>query len=163
MKQITKTQGGFTLIELLIVVAIIAVLSSLLMTNFVAIRQRSRDSQRKSELRQIQSALELYRSDIGSYPSAPLYTGNNCNASLASGGTTYMQNVPCDPLDSKNTKYQYTPYGSPSITGYCLRACLENSSDSQSDTNSGVNINSGCSALTNCTSGSAYNYTLQSP
>ncbi|MBI2195693.1 MAG: type II secretion system protein [Candidatus Levybacteria bacterium] len=63
-----KREKGFTLVELLIVIAIIGVLTTLLMANFIGVRQRARDAQRKSDLRQIQSALELYRSDQGSYP-----------------------------------------------------------------------------------------------
>ncbi len=63
-----QIKNGFTLIELLIVLAIIGVLSTLLMTNFIGVRQRSRDVQRKSDLRQIQSALETYRTDNTFYP-----------------------------------------------------------------------------------------------
>ena len=63
---------GFTLIELLVAISIIGVLSSFLLANFVGIRQRARDGVRKSDLRQIQSALELYRSDQSKYPDSPL-------------------------------------------------------------------------------------------
>lgn len=121
---------GFTLIELLVVVAIIGVLATLLMTNFVGVRQRARDQQRKSDLRQIQTALELYRSDQGAYPSAPLPA---CNASLTNtGGTaTYMQKTPCDPMGSSinynGGQYFYTSTG----TVYTLAACLENANDPQ--------------------------------
>ena len=37
--------------------------SALFLPNFMAARERARDSQRKSDLRQIQKALELYRQD----------------------------------------------------------------------------------------------------
>ena len=63
MMKILGLKKGFTLVELLIVVAIIGILSTLLMANFIGVRQRARDAQRKADLRQIQSALELYRSD----------------------------------------------------------------------------------------------------
>ena len=66
--KVIKNIKGFTLVELLIVIAIIGVLSALLMANFIGVRQRARDAQRKSDLRQMQSALELYRSDLGLYP-----------------------------------------------------------------------------------------------
>lgn len=117
-----KNGAGFTLIELLVVIAIISILAALLMANFVGVRQRGRDAQRKSELRQIQAALELYRADQGLY----LTTGNlpACGNVFSSGGATYMQKIPCDPL--YKTSYSYT---SDDGTTYILIACIENSND----------------------------------
>lgn len=115
---------GFTLIELLIVVTIIGVLASLFMANFIGVRQRARDAQRKSDLRQIQSALELYRADQGIYPTAlPA-----CNQQLAVGATVYMQKIPCDPggVAYNGGNYLYESGG----TTYTVTACLENAADS---------------------------------
>lgn len=138
-----STLRGFTLIELLIVLAIIGILTSFLMVNFIGAKARARDAQRKSDLRQIQSALELYRADQGQYPAAPLPA---CGTSLTANGTTYMQKIPCDPLTS--AAYSYTTTG----TTYTLVACLENSNDSQKDaTNNPV-----------CTGGTA-SYTVTNP
>src|SRR3989344_3453061 len=90
-----KSRRGFTLIELLVVISIISVLSALLMTNFVGVRQRGRDAQRKSDTRQIQTALELYRSDNGSYPTVfPV-----CGGPFIYNSATYMQKIPCDPTE----------------------------------------------------------------
>lgn len=139
-----KLHNGFTLIELLIVVAIIGILAALLTSNFVALRERARDAQRKSDLRQLQSALELYRSDKGSYPqtsannyqlpSSVISGDGNCPdaGSFTSGGTTYMQKIPCDPLGTSyfdTGDYYYTSDG----TTYTLAACIENVNDN--DTN----------------------------
>lgn len=134
-----KTSIGFTLIELLIVIAIIGILSAILMANFVGVRQRARDAQRKSDLRQIQSALELYRSDVGSYPSpnGSMLSTAGCptSSSLSYGGTVYMNKIPCDPVTnpydnpSYAGEYQYSVTGSPP-TAYKLYACLENQNDS---------------------------------
>lgn len=136
---------GFTLIELLIVVAIIGVLSALLMTNFVGIRQRARDGQRKSDARQIQSALELYRADIGSYPDTNTFPA--CGSAFSSGSTVYMKSVPCDPLTGTSYKYGGTS------ANYCVRVCLENSNDAQVSDGSGscVSLVSSCSPETNFT------------
>lgn len=81
--RIQNFKKGFTLIELLIVIAIIGVLATLLMVNFIGVRQRARDAQRKSDLRQIQSALEIYRSDQGSYPASIINC--TCNGSVCFG------------------------------------------------------------------------------
>ena len=65
-------QRGFTLIELLVVVAIIGALSSIMLPNFMAARERARDSQRKSDLKQLQKSLELYKLDqaLPAYPAS---------------------------------------------------------------------------------------------
>lgn len=125
---------GFTLIELLIVISIIGVLATLLLVNFVGVRQRARDGQRKSNLSQIQSALELYRADVGSYPSAGASNRLNATAcssgssGLSSGGTVYIAKIPCDPLSGlsyNSGDYYYSSGGST----YTLGACIENGSD----------------------------------
>lgn len=133
MKNIFK-QKGFTLVELLIVISIIGVLATLLMSNFIGVRQRARDAQRKSDLRQIQSALEIYRSDNGSYPT----TVPNCSSSIKSSDcstSTYMQNVPHDPNGAgsyNGGNYYYQSNG----TTYTLGSCLENTADLQGTSSS---------------------------
>src|SRR5690348_7093470 len=91
---ISTFQKGFTLVELLIVIAIIGILSTLLMTNFIGVRQRARDAQRKADVRQIQSALELYRADNGSYPAAAGSNGLSTTCPtpqpFTNNNTTYM-------------------------------------------------------------------------
>ena len=144
-----KPSRGFTLIELLIVIAIIGVLAALLMVNFVGVRQRARDAQRKSDLRQIQSSLEIYRADNSSYPaSLPA-----CGSVFLLNGTTYMQKIPCDPLNTGN--YIYTYLAGSGNTTYTLYACLENVNDSQKDT---------ANNSAYCTGGSTnWSYTVNSP
>jgi type II secretion system protein G len=152
-----KSEKGFTLIELLIVIGIIGILSTLLMANFVGVRQRARDSQRKADLRQMQAALELYRADIGSYPLPGGSTRINSVAcpsssslSNASATVTYMQEIPCDPNGAtayNSGNYYYNSNG----TTYTLAACLENTSDSQSKTST-----PSPAATSACTSGSYY-------
>lgn len=153
-----KSDKGFTLIELLVVIAIIGVLSTFLMTNYVGVRERGRDTQRKADLRQIQSALELYRSDQGTYPaSLPA-----CNQPLATGGVTYMQKRPCDPTNASPFIYRYqAAFGN---AAYTLAACLENINDQQKDSANNPNTVSGGASISNCTGGTEnWSYTLFSP
>lgn len=63
-----NTKKGFTLIELITVVAIIALLSTFVVASLSSSRQKSRDAQRIQAMKQVQNALELYRSDNNSYP-----------------------------------------------------------------------------------------------
>jgi type II secretion system protein G len=137
---------GFTLIELLIVLAIIGVLSSILLANLISAKARARDAERKSDLRQLQAAFEMYRADQGTYPAAPL---PNCGSALVVGGTTYIQKIPCDPTNSGQNVYTYTTTGAT----YTLTACLENVNDTQKD-----KINTSyCSGTSN------WSYTLTNP
>ncbi len=109
-----QTKGGFTLIELLIVIAIIAILLAVGTTSYLTASKQSRDSRRKTDLEQIRQALEMYRSENGTYPAQG--AGNT-----PSGLTpTYITTLPADP---KEGTYYYA-VGSPATT-YSLCATLE--------------------------------------
>jgi prepilin-type N-terminal cleavage/methylation domain-containing protein len=82
---------GFTLMELLIVIAIIGLLSSVLMSNLTVARERAMDGRRLEDLRSIQTALQLYYSDHGQYPSMPgMIDGGTNPFSWASFGPCYF-------------------------------------------------------------------------
>ncbi len=66
-----NTKKGFTLIELLVVISIIGLLSSVVLASLNSAREKARDAQRITDLKQIQLALELYRDANGAYPIAP--------------------------------------------------------------------------------------------
>lgn len=102
----TKNKG-FTLIELLIVVLIISILAGLLVAviNPAGIRAKARDSQRKADLRKIQSALELYFAESRSYPTS---TGTGINAGSLPLTPGYMNNIPSSP---NGPSYRYRAGG----------------------------------------------------
>ena len=52
-----KTQKAFTLVELLVVISLIGILATLVLANLNSARERARDAERKSDLRNIQTAL----------------------------------------------------------------------------------------------------------
>ncbi len=146
--KLSNTLKGFTLIELLVVVSIIGILATLVAANLNSARSRARDAQRKSDLKNIQTALRLYYNDYGVYPrstSGDNYIagcGNITSPSLCSWGSawvmqskTYMNTLPEDPLDSQS--YQYINNDTDNDT-YTLDACLENGSDPQGIPVSGI-------------------------
>lgn len=120
---------GFTLIELLIVVAIIGLLSTLAVVALGSARVKARDSKRLADLKQLQTALELYYTDQNAYPSgAAIALGSTNYACLngAAGFTTtncanaYMGQVPTDP---QSGNYTYTVASS--SDSYTVTATLE--------------------------------------
>ncbi|MBU1146489.1 type II secretion system GspH family protein [Patescibacteria group bacterium] len=63
-----KNKKGFTLIELLVVIAIIGLLSTLAVVALTSARTKARDSKRVADMKQVQTAMELYYSATNGYP-----------------------------------------------------------------------------------------------
>ena len=106
-----KNKQGFTLIELLVVIAIIGLLSTLAVVALNNAREKSRDARRVADIKQIQTALELYYNDCALYPPpAEVVPGGNINADdgtcPGAETTEYMAVVPDDPLSTQD--YDYT-------------------------------------------------------
>ncbi|MDP3836745.1 MAG: prepilin-type N-terminal cleavage/methylation domain-containing protein [bacterium] len=124
-----KNKKGFTLIELLVVIAIIGLLSTLSVLALNSARARARDAKRISDVKQIQTALEMYYNEAGQYP-----------ASVASGGqiatgsplNIYMKVVPTAPIpvdgncDGTMNTYTYAYVGTSGAASgsYTLTYCL---------------------------------------
>ncbi len=127
-------KNAFTLIELLVVIAIISTLTAVLLPNFMESRQRARDIQRKADLKQLQTALELYKQNQTPqvYPSPPVGAntlGVACSAWTVSG-ITYMNKIPKDPATTcSSPKTYFYSYSSSDPTTFTLSACLENTAD----------------------------------
>ena len=136
----SKTQNpklksqGFTLIELLVVISLIGVLTTLVLANLNAARERGRDAQRKADLRNIQTALRLYYNDQGGYPTSNTGQILGCGSGGTSactwgsewsvGTMVYMSTLPGDSLPGVDYNYVQTD-----PDNYTLTACLENTSD----------------------------------
>ena len=129
---------GFTLIELLVVIAIIGLLSTLAVTALGGARKKARDARRLSDVKQIQTSLELYYSDNSSYPddsgltSNRLGTGNgaclNSSGFSAAGcSDPYMNKIPVDPVNTTDTWYLYTE--ATNLTSYHISYTTEATSE----------------------------------
>ena len=64
----TGAARSFTLIELLIVVAIISILSSIAVPNFLEAQTRAKVSRVKADMASMATALEIYATDHNNYP-----------------------------------------------------------------------------------------------
>lgn len=131
-----KKSGGFTLIELLVVISIISGLAALIMPNFMAVREKGKDTTRRADLRSLQQGLELYRQnqDPPLYP-ATLPTPGQCwssngGESSCTGDIVYIKKVPGDPVTKVSglpLGYLYTP--SADRTTYEICSCMDNTAD----------------------------------
>lgn len=63
-------KNAFTLIELLIAIVIIGILATALIPRFIWLQARARDTARTSDLRNISIAIQNYKIDNGTYPTA---------------------------------------------------------------------------------------------
>lgn len=117
----TTRQYGFTLIELLVAMGIMAVLTGMALFNFNQSRVRARDVQRKSDLGQLQKALELYRNDNNQYP--PDDFQNRLKSP-----TKYINQTFSDPRASEWLDYAYI--AGTNNKSYNIMTCLENTADS---------------------------------
>ncbi|MCX7015086.1 MAG: prepilin-type N-terminal cleavage/methylation domain-containing protein [Candidatus Sumerlaeota bacterium] len=98
--------AAFTLIELLVVVAIISILASIALPNFMEAVTRAKVSRVKSDLRTIATALETYAVDNNCYPPVPAVIGPRYrNLCPLTTPIAYISSVPRDPFNSVD------PYG----------------------------------------------------
>jgi prepilin-type N-terminal cleavage/methylation domain-containing protein len=136
MKSPIANSKGFTLIELLVVIGIIGTLSTLAVFGLNSARSKSRDSRRVTDVKQIQTALELYYADRNGYPttSGPIILGASGLTALCDtgfdascAGATYMARVPLAqvPLDGSCTADENNfTYESSVEAEYTLSFCL---------------------------------------
>ncbi len=128
-----KYTKGFTLIELLIVISIVGILVALAIFGFGDTFSTARDTQRKSDLKFYQNAIEVYaNNNNGYYPRSNASSGQ-VNASIVLCNYLSLSGCPTDPLKT-NIYYYRTVGGSgsggnPSALEYFLWANLEDTSD----------------------------------
>lgn len=126
---------GFTLIELLVVIAIIGLLSTFAVIALNGARSKSRDARRISDIKQLQSALEIYYNDKYSYPPGEnVDIGNKCldsknsgfNSTCSDASLIYMTRVPKTPQPNGDVEYTYTNVDPVNKRAYKLQYSLEN-------------------------------------
>ncbi len=106
------TQRGFTLLEIMVVVAIIAILSTVVVVNLVGKVDDAKLARAQSDIQSLTSALQLYKLDNGQYPSTQ--QGLEALMQRPSGNPPapnwkpYVSKLPSDPWSQP---YQYLSPG----------------------------------------------------
>lgn len=157
--------NGFTLIELVLVVAIMGVLSAFSLTVLNPFEQfkKAADSQRKSDLAQVQRALEVYYEDYSRYPDA---SSNKIapQGSVKNWGSSWAPYINLLPKDS-STQKTYIYIVSSDGQSYWLYASLDRQGKDPQACNPDGSACSGLDALgispTAC--GGTCNYGVSSP
>ncbi len=94
-----RNRAGFTLIELMIVVVILGLLATMVMPKVLSKPEQARRTKAKVDIRSIQSALGLFKTDTGRFPS----TSEGLQALVTNPGIDgydrdgYLERVPTDP------------------------------------------------------------------
>jgi len=173
--------NGFTLIELLVVIGILAVISAGVMAALNPIEQiqKTNDAKRKSDLAQVQRALEAFYQDNGRYPfstdpSEPSLCGNSnpcpnyrivsldADNPVKDWGQSWQPYMVILPKDS-NPNNSYVYYSPPDTDGqtYYLYASLDREGqDPQVCYPGGGNLK--CSNAPNGACGGVCNYGVSS-
>ncbi len=123
-----KTKRAFTLIELLVVIAIIGVLATISVIALQNARAKARDVRRVADVKQMQTALELFFNDMGRYPTIDEINNGSIYSISSYGTTTYMAAIPVAPAtpdgscDPNQNQFYYNSFlnGSSYSIGYCL-------------------------------------------
>ena len=111
-KTIRNAINSFTLIELLIVVAIISILSTIAVPNFLEAQTRAKVSRVKADMSSVVTALEIYAIDHNVYPYrrhpnwedgayAPRLSTKMEDMKVLTTPVSYMTKVPTDIFDNK--------------------------------------------------------------
>ena len=128
---------GFTLIELLIVIAIISILTSITVAQFITAKKKASDVSRKSDLNGISKALQMYFVDYGVMPNAnadgrieivsgsPISWGGEF---VDSNGYIYMKVLP---KENNTTMPAYCYKTDTDKKKFAIFAQLENTSDKE--------------------------------
>ncbi len=116
LSKITKNNRGFSLAEALVTMSIVGSVASLAGVQITSAVVTARDTQRKANIHQVQTALNLYYDDNGQYPvtsgAEPTVAGwQMVRQALEQDGQSYINKVPIDPINSGQYLFKYWSNG----------------------------------------------------
>ena len=141
-----NTKRAFTLIELLVVIAIIGFITSVVMASLISAQRDARDKRRVSDLKQLQTALELYHTDNQMFPTqAGGANGNiSTNTTLLTLLEPYLQGTPIDPAGLGDSTYHYYYDGNHLCGGKRLVVIFARQMDKPENANYDTFLNTSC-------------------
>ncbi|MEI7620268.1 MAG: FISUMP domain-containing protein [Candidatus Falkowbacteria bacterium] len=123
-----KSSKAFTLIELLVVIAIIGILATVSVLALSNARAKARDAKRAGDVKQVQTALELFFNDNNRYPTVEEWATGKIFSTTTDATSTYMQILPSapTPADGSCTNNQNIISYIPTDNGasYSISFCL---------------------------------------
>ncbi len=107
--RMNSSHKGFTLIELMVVIALIAVLSSIVISVLSGAQRDAKDKRRIADIQQLQKALELYHIDHQGYPKESEGANGNIgtNEVFRAAIAPYLSGTPLDPINDEVYYYYY--------------------------------------------------------
>jgi len=130
----SKNKSAFTLIELLVVIAIIGILATISVIALQNARAKSRDAKRAGDIKQVQTALELFFNDKNRYPTVEEWNTGKIFSTTSGSTSTYMQIIPSVPTPNDGScsvnqnSISYTPASD--WSSYSISFCLGNTTGS---------------------------------
>lgn len=114
-----SNENGFTLTELLVVVAIISILASIALPNFLTAQSKAKVTRCHADMRTIEVALETYHVDCNTYPpwTQNLVVGhddrhpNQIRYYRLTTPVAYMTEIPRDPFATYANSEDYEKWG----------------------------------------------------
>ena len=136
MVSLKKKTSGFTIVELLIVIVVIGILAALVVVTYNGIKQKDRDTKRKTDVKVLQGQLEAYWANNAKYPTMTQLNDSAFRSANMKGLDPAVLQDPkgssqavCASTSSSCYGYAATPSGCDNSTtdcdNYTLTATLE--------------------------------------
>ena len=125
MKKYKNSQRGFSLVEIMVVVVIIGLLAGVVGASVVQYLKDARITRAKTDMKNFETALDLYKMKKGSYPKTlEKLTEEDKN------GNSYIKAIPDDPWGNsyeykkRKRKFEIVSYGSDGEDGGVVSTAL---------------------------------------